>query len=170
MKVVVLMFVLKAFSSFFSRQQPALCPCFACGRISIYLTRYTGDIADRNCAGISFRGIVFIHFLLAKKWAFMRYCNILIGGFFLSMLIRELDAFFDLLAHGSWVWFALLSAVCALLYPVIHYRLTLTQLADYTRTPWYGVMLSGLLAVWSSPDCLECTGYGTRYLIKATSG
>lgn len=100
----------------------------------------------------------------------MRYCNILIGGFFLSMLIRELDAFFDLLAHGSWVWFALLSAVCALLYPVIHYRLTLTQLADYTRTPWYGVMLSGLLAVWSSPDCLECTGYGTRYLIKATSG
>lgn len=115
-------------------------------------------------------GIVFIHFLLAKKWAFMRYCNILIGGFFLSMLIRELDAFFDLLAHGSWVWFALLSAVCALLYPVIHYRLTLTQLAHYTRTPWYGVMLSGLLAVWSSPDCLECTGYGTRYLIKATSG
>ena len=79
--------------------------------------------------------IVFIHFLLARRYKAMRYCNILVGGFFLAMLIRELDALFDLIAHGSWVWFALIAALLALIHPVIHYRQTLHQLAQYTRTP-----------------------------------
>lgn len=38
--------------------------------------------------------IVFIHFRLAKQYNAMRYCHILVGGFFLAMLIRELDALF----------------------------------------------------------------------------
>jgi len=87
--------------------------------------------------------IVAIHFLLAKKHELLRYCNILVGGFFLTMLIRELDAAFDL----SWVWFALLATLCAVILPLKHYRQTLAQLTEYTRSPWYGVMLSGLLAV-----------------------
>ncbi len=53
--------------------------------------------------------IVLVHLLLARKYAHLRYSNILIGGFFLAMLIRELDGLFDLLSHGSWVWFALLA-------------------------------------------------------------
>lgn len=77
----------------------------------------------------------------------MRYCNILVGGFFLTMLIRELDALFDLISHGSWVWFALITALLALIRPVMHFRATLEQLAKYTQSPWYGILLSGLLAV-----------------------
>ena len=77
----------------------------------------------------------------------MRYSNILIGGFFLAMLIRELDGLFDLLSHGSWVWFALLATVGSLLAPLRHLRQTLSQLAEYTRTPYYGMMISGLLAI-----------------------
>ncbi len=91
--------------------------------------------------------IVLIHFLLAKKYELLRYCNILVGGFFLAMLIRELDGLFDLISHGSWVWFALLATIIALIAPLRHYRQTLTQLAQYTRTPYYGMMLSGLLAI-----------------------
>lgn len=91
--------------------------------------------------------IVFIHFRLAKQYNAMRYCHILVGGFFLAMLIRELDALFDLISHGSWLWFALTAALLALIYPLIHYRQTLAQLAQYTRTPWYGVLISGLLAI-----------------------
>ncbi|HCT3489089.1 TPA: transporter [Klebsiella variicola] len=78
--------------------------------------------------------IVLVHFLLARKYTHLRYSNILIGGFFLAMLIRELDGLFDLLSHGSWVWFALLTTVGS-------------QLAEYTRTPYYGMMISGLLAI-----------------------
>ncbi len=63
------------------------------------------------------------------------------------MLIRELDALFNLISHGSWVWFALITAVLALIRPVMHFRATLEQLAKYTQSPWYGILLSGLLAV-----------------------
>ncbi|MCE5365837.1 transporter [Klebsiella oxytoca] len=91
--------------------------------------------------------IVVIHFLLAKQYKSMRYCNILIGGFFLAMLIRELDALFDLISHGSWVWFALIAALAALINPLIHYRQTMVQLTQYTRTPGYGMLISGLLAI-----------------------
>lgn len=148
MKVVVLMSVLKSFFFFLFASAacslPVLCLWADISLFNLDIPEISlTEIVQESVLG----GIVFIHFLLAKKWEFMRYCNILIGGFFLSMLIRELDAFFDLLAHGSWVWFALLSAICALLYPVVHFRLTLTQLTHYTRSPWYGMMLSGLLAV-----------------------
>lgn len=113
-------------------------------------------VFDNNIAEISLTeiiqelvlaAIVLIHFCLAKRYALLRYCNLLVGGFFLAMLIRELDAAFDLISHGSWVWFALLATLCTLVYPLIHYRQTLAQLAQYTRTPYYGMMLSGLLAV-----------------------
>ncbi|VTN72574.1 putative transport protein [Klebsiella variicola] len=63
------------------------------------------------------------------------------------MLIRELDGLFDLLSHGSWVWFALLTTVGSLLAPLRHLPQTLSQLAEYTRTPYYGMMISGLLAI-----------------------
>lgn len=148
MKVVVLMSVHKSFFFFLFASAACSLPVLC---LWADISLFNLDIPEISLTEIVQESvlvsIVFIHFLLAKKWEFMRYCNILIGGFFLSMLIRELDAFFDLLAHGSWVWFALLSAICALLYPVIHFRLTLTQLTHYTRTPWYGMMLSGLLAV-----------------------
>ncbi len=89
--------------------------------------------------------IVLVHLLLAQSA--VRYSNILIGGFFLAMLIRELDGLFDFLSHGSWVWFALLATAGSLLLPLRHLRQTLSQLAEYTRTPYYGMMISGLLAI-----------------------
>lgn len=61
--------------------------------------------------------IVLVHLLLARKYAHLRYSNILIGGFFLAMLIRELDGLFDLLS-GNWVWFALLATAGSLLLPL----------------------------------------------------
>lgn len=91
--------------------------------------------------------IVFIHFYLAIKHDLFRYCNILVSGFFLAMLVRELDALFDLIAHGCWVWFALAVAITAIVGPVVKWRTTLTQLEQYTRTPYYGIMISGLVAI-----------------------
>lgn len=94
MKVVVLMSVLKSFFFFLFASAACTVPVL-CLWADIYL--FNLDIPEISLTEIVqesvLGGIVFIHFLLAKKWAFMRYCNILIGGFFLSMLIRELDAF-----------------------------------------------------------------------------
>lgn len=91
--------------------------------------------------------IVFIHFRLVKDTEYMRECNVLIGGFFMAMLIRELDALFDFIAHGSWVWFALSVSILAISYATLRYRKTLLQLSSYPQTPYYGMMISGLLCV-----------------------
>lgn len=44
----------------------------------------------------------------------------LVGGFFLCMLIREMDFAFDALWHGAWVWFALAVALVCLWYAARH--------------------------------------------------
>ena len=50
-------------------------------------------------------------------------------------------------SHGSWVWFCPAGHRGSLLLPLRHLRQTLSQLAEYTRTPYYGMMISGLLAI-----------------------
>ena len=91
--------------------------------------------------------IVVIHLVRARKDSAMRQCNVLIAGFFLAMLIRELDAVFDLIRHGSWVWFALLVSVASIVYAVRNPARIARQLIAYASTPSYGVMVSGLLAI-----------------------
>ncbi|WP_308561368.1 transporter [uncultured Klebsiella sp.] len=91
--------------------------------------------------------IVFIHFKLVKDSAHMRECHLLIGGFFLAMLIRELDGLFDLISHASWVWFALSTSVAIIAYTARNYRQALDDLARYPLMPYYGMMISGLLCI-----------------------
>ncbi|WP_393947801.1 transporter [Kluyvera intermedia] len=91
--------------------------------------------------------IVLIHLIRARKNSVQRQCNVLIAGFFLAMLIRELDGVFDLLHHGSWVWFALLSSIVTIVYALRNPALVAKQLADYARTPSYGLMVAGLTTV-----------------------
>ena len=79
MKVVVLMSVLKSFFFFLFASAACTVPVL-CLWADIYL--FNLDIPEISLTEIVqesvLGGIVFIHFLLAKKWAFMRYCNILI--------------------------------------------------------------------------------------------
>lgn len=91
--------------------------------------------------------IVLTHILRAIKSSSMRQCNVLIAGFFSAMLIRELDAIFDLISHGSWVWFALLVSFATLIYVFRNPQQALNELAAYTEKPSYGLMISGLLAI-----------------------
>ena len=91
--------------------------------------------------------VMVIHFVLAKKYVPLRLCNILIGGLFLAMLIRELDAVFDTISHGCWVWFALTTSVIALIWPVAKWKTTVAQLEQYAQTPGYGMMLAGLMTI-----------------------
>ncbi len=120
------MIVLKSFLFFVGA-------AYACALIVLCLwvdMRFVGhDIPELSLTEIMqetvLATIVVLHFRLAKMDESMRYCNILVGGFFLTMLIRELDALFDLISHGSWVWFALITALLALIRPVMHFRATL---------------------------------------------
>lgn len=59
--------------------------------------------------------IVVIHGLLLRNPT-LRHSSALIGGFFLCMLIREMNFAFDIIPHGSWLWFALAVTLVALIY------------------------------------------------------
>ena len=69
----------------------------------------------------------------------------LVGGFFLCMLIREMDFAFDALWHGAWVWFALAVALVCLWYAAAHRGAA--RPADFVTHPGYGMMCAGLLCI-----------------------
>jgi len=91
--------------------------------------------------------IVVIHLWLARKNAELRQCNILIAGFFMTMLIRELDALFDLISHGSWVWFALTAALVAIISVAPQRANIIGQLTRYTQMNSWTMMMAGLIFV-----------------------
>ena len=128
------MSVLKSFFFFLFRiSSLLLARTLSIGRISLYLIwiyRISLTEIMRESVLVS---IVFIHFLGEE----VNSCAVrhLIGGFFLSMLIRELDAFLIF-------WLMEVGVVCTTFRYLrfalsrYHFRLTLTQ-RPYTRTPWY---------------------------------
>lgn len=76
-----------------------------------------------------------------------RHARVLIGGFFLCMLIREMDFAFDMLWHGSWVGFALVATLLCVAYSLSELAAALRGLAHFFCHPSYGMMCSGLLCI-----------------------
>ncbi|ATC15247.1 transporter [Escherichia coli] len=95
----------------------------------------------------SLAAIVIIHLSQARRHAESRQCNILIAGFFTAMFFRELDALFDIIYHGSWVFFSLAVSVMAIFYAILAGRKTLEKLSHYICTPQYGIMLCGIICI-----------------------
>ncbi|OKB65810.1 hypothetical protein BHU62_15710 [Serratia marcescens] len=86
-------------------------------------------------------------FAAARRQAERRYAWMLVGGFFLCMLIREMDFAFDALWHGAWVWFALSVALACLWQAARHIAATVRGLAYVVTHPGYGMMCAGLLCI-----------------------
>jgi len=88
-----------------------------------------------------------LFFWSARHRAAQRGALILIGGFYSCMLIRELDFVFDLVAHGSWVWFALATAAASLALALRAPRDTLDGLVAFVTHRSWLMTASGLLIV-----------------------
>lgn len=86
-------------------------------------------------------------FISAYRRLVYRHARVLIGGFFLCMLIREMDFVFDMLWHGAWVWFALAVTLFCVLYSLKDLPATLRGMAHFFSHPSYGMMWSGLLCI-----------------------
>ncbi len=71
----------------------------------------------------------------------------LAGGFYLVLLIRELDYFFDFIRHGAWLWFALSATVITLAYAWRHRTTIAPGLVALIRHPGFGYLMSGLVCV-----------------------
>ncbi len=71
----------------------------------------------------------------------------LLAGFFVVLLIRELDAFLDQIAHGFWIWPAIAISVLAIRYAVIEQKTSAQPLVDFTHHGSFGLMLAGIVAL-----------------------
>lgn len=72
----------------------------------------------------------------------------LVGGFLSCMLIRELDVSFDKLAHGSWLYAALLmSAMCLFKAWQLGVEVSICSLATFMRSKIFPKLSCGLLIV-----------------------
>ncbi len=77
-----------------------------------------------------------------------RGASVLVAGFLGCMTVRELDGFLDRVAHGCWVWPALLIAAAAMAFAGTQgWHRLLAGLAELARSPAYNPMLFGLLIV-----------------------
>ena len=88
-----------------------------------------------------------LFFLQAKKHPALRGGMILIGGFFFCMLIRELDALFDQIHYGSWVYFASLIAVYCIVWACITPKTSMRGLSAFLAHPACHYMVCGLVLI-----------------------
>lgn len=84
---------------------------------------------------------------LARQFPQQRGFYILVAGFFSTMLIRELDALFDLIRHGFWVYPATLTVLASILTAARFKETTLEAFASFLRTPQSNTIIYGLVIV-----------------------
>lgn len=72
---------------------------------------------------------------------------ILIAGFFMTVLIRELDVVFDVFSHGFWIWPALAVVGISLILTFINRDTVLRPMGDFINTRSYYFILIGLVIV-----------------------
>lgn len=91
--------------------------------------------------------IICIYFYIAKKIYILKHICILIGSFFICILIRELDFLFDILHHGSWFYFTILTTITGTILALRDKNKLLNGFEYYKNLPYFGMMISGLLTI-----------------------
>jgi hypothetical protein len=138
--------ILKKFFYFFLK---CLLPTVVVGLIYLDITTF-GDIRECsfNEAGESvflLLTIAIFVYLAIKKEASGLW---LVVGFFACMFIREQDAYFDDIFHGSWVYFALVSVIFFVWKALSKGKeKTIKTLAEYMQAPAFTTMSIGVMVV-----------------------
>ena len=72
---------------------------------------------------------------------------ILVSGFFSCMLFRELDYYFDMIAHGFWFYPAILLAISVIIYSMKHTTYLISSARSFSQTNAYFNILVGLVII-----------------------
>ncbi|MTD28077.1 hypothetical protein [Erwinia sorbitola] len=91
--------------------------------------------------------ITLLFFFRAWRSPAQRQIDLLVGGFFGCMLIREMDFLFDNLSHGSWFWFALTLTLACVATALRDPRAIVSGLAAFMSHPAWGMMSAGMLTI-----------------------
>lgn len=148
MDEIVLNFLLKRFAFFLCA---AVIVALTTGCIFIDILIFDGGISESSITEYAQESLLAIiclfFFVKAYQNSQMRGGYTLIMGFFLCLLIRELDSVFDQLAHGSWVWFALTVTFICIAIAIREGKNTLSALTQFISHPSNGMLISGLLCI-----------------------
>ena len=90
---------------------------------------------------------VIIFALSAKKDAYCRALFVLVSGFLACMLLREMDYYFDMIAHGAWVYPTTLVALSACIYAFKHPQHLASSAALFKHSRAYINLLTGLTII-----------------------
>lgn len=83
-----------------------------------------------------------------KRYEALRPIAYFLGGGFLVVLVREMDAYLDLIYHGAWLPLALLILAFTLFTAYRHRKRFVESLETYLSTPSFGLLLAGGLSVF----------------------
>lgn len=145
---IVFNFLLKRFALFLCA---AILVLLSTGLIFLDILVLENGISETSATELGQEVIVGIislfFFTQAYKKSQLRGGYTLIMGFFLCILIRELDGVFDQIAHGSWVWFALITTFICLAIAIREGKNTFSGLLHFISHPSHGLLLAGLLSI-----------------------
>ncbi|MBQ7884158.1 MAG: transporter [Phascolarctobacterium sp.] len=138
--------IIRSFLLFFLK---CMLPAFVVGLIYLDIKTF-GNISEESFVEFGQET-----FLLGTSIVFMYLANKkkanglwLVAGFFMCMFIRELDAYFDDIFHGSWKYVALVSAV---FFTYKAWRSgkenAVNSLAVYMQSPAFTTMSFGMMVV-----------------------
>ena len=138
--------IIKNFLCFFLK---CLLPVLVVGLIYFDIKTF-GDIREKSLVELGqsvflFAASVIFMYLANKKKANGLW---LVAGFFVCMLIREQDAYFDDIFHGSWAYFALASIVFFVWKAWSQGKdNVLKTLAEYMQSPPFTTMSFGVMII-----------------------
>lgn len=93
-------------------------------------------------------GCGLLYAIQAYKDTSFRVCNSLVAILFSLFFIRELDAFFDnMFFHGAWFYIVLEILLLSFLYFYQDWRNILSEFVEYTKTPRFVLLISGLVSL-----------------------
>ena len=138
--------IIKNFLCFFMK---CLLPVLVVGLIYFDIKTF-GDIREKSLVELGqsvflFAASVIFMYLANKKKANGLW---LVAGFFVCMLIREQDAYFDDIFHGSWAYFALASIVFFVWKALKQGKeQAVKTLAEYMQSPPFTTMSFGVMII-----------------------
>ena len=138
--------IIKNFLCFFLK---CLLPVLVVGLIYFDIKTF-GDIREKSLVELGqsvflFAASVIFMYLANKKKANGLW---LVAGFFVCMLIREQDAYFDDIFHGSWAYFALASIVFFVWKALKRGKeQAVKTLAEYMQSPPFTTMSFGVMII-----------------------
>lgn len=86
-------------------------------------------------------------FQLTKNKSSVNYAAVLVSGFFTVLFLREMDVWFDMIAHGSWVYPALAVTLFSCYIAYTGGNQTLNQMAALLNTRYMPVLITSVVVL-----------------------